>query len=257
MTKPIIGITCHSQSIGLVRSSMVQLYVDAIQGAGGATVGIPLGLDEESLRSILSVLHGVVLPGGDDIAPERYNHDRHARLGAVDDNRDALELGVAIAALADDLPILGICRGIQVLAVAAGGTLYQDIPSEWESTLHHDVREFGRDHLCHTVTITPGTRLADAVGCTSSRVNSFHHQSVRDVPPGFVVTAHSDDGIVEAIEAPEHRFAVGVQSHPEGMWRTTAPEYKGLFSAFVEAARIRADLACLERSSGLSPASTR
>lgn len=240
MLKPVIGVTCHLQAGQLPRSAAVQMYIDAVEAAGGAAALLPLGVSTESTRAVYRLLDGILLPGGDDVAPHRYRRERHPLLGSVDDRRDELEIVVAEWALADDLPILGICRGIQVLAVAAGGSLYQDIPSEWESGLAHDVREFGRDHLSHGMQVEARSRLATAIGCTTSRVNSFHHQSVRDVPEGFVVSARSEDGIVEGIEGVSHGFAVGVQCHPEGMWQTTAPHFAGLFSAFIAAASEKA-----------------
>jgi putative glutamine amidotransferase len=236
MRKPIIGITGHFVSGSTPRSSVVQTYVEAVQAAGGAPLVLPVGLDRDSLDSAMDVLDGLLLPGGDDVAPERYRHPRHAMLGSVDANRDELELAATEWALTNDLPVLGICRGVQVLAVAGGGSLYQDIPSELSDAGLHDVREFGFDHLSHVVTVEPSTRLYAAIGTTQARVNSFHHQAVRDMPRGFIVSARADDGVIEGIEAPGHSFAVGVQCHPEGMWRTTAPEFHHLFRAFVEAA---------------------
>lgn len=237
MNRPVIGITSHALHDPLARSAVGQQYIDAIASAGGVPFCIPIGLDIEARRTLYNMLDGLLLPGGDDLGPERYGHSRHPLLGLVDERRDELEISVAQWALADCVPILGICRGIQVLAVAAGGTLYQDVPSELRSAVLHDVREFGRDHLCHTITVHPGSRLHGALGSNTSHVNSFHHQAVRDVPNDFVVSAVSEDGIVEAIESSRHGFAVGVQCHPEGMWRTTAPEFEGLFRAFVDAAR--------------------
>ena len=239
MSKPIIGLTCQVFPEPLERSSVNQQYVDAVIAAGGAPVLVPIGLDEEGIARIYDLLDGVLLPGGDDVAPARYGQEPHPNLGAVSDVRDALEIDVAARALRDGLPILGICRGIQVLAVAAGGSLWQDVPSEYESHLSHDVREHGRDHLCHDIEIESGSRLQEAIGAHTSTVNSFHHQAVRDVPDGFWVTARAGDGIVEGIESRDQRFAVGVQCHPEGMWRTTAPEFAGLFAAFIEASRVR------------------
>jgi putative glutamine amidotransferase len=239
MAKPLIGITCHGFHEPIVRSAVGQHYVDAVLAAGGAPVALPLGLDVESLDAVYGIIDGLLLPGGDDVAPERYGHPRHPLLGLVDDARDDLELTVARRALGDDMPILGICRGIQVLAVAAGGTLYQDIPSEIPEMVGHDVREYGRDHLSHEVEIDPNSLLAQSLRRTSSTVNSMHHQSVRDVPEGFIVTARAGDGVVEAIEAPGKHFVVGVQCHPEGMWQTTAPQFAHLFSAFVRAAAER------------------
>ncbi len=236
MTKPIIGITCHTVPGTLERSSVVQAYVDAIQHTGGAPLLIPIGLDPDGMRAIYSALDGLLLPGGIDVSPDRYHQERHAMLGEVDPMRDELEITLAAWAVEDDLPVLGICRGIQVLAVAAGGSLFQDLPSERTSEVAHEVREFGRDFLSHRIDVECNSRLGRALGCASSQVNSFHHQAVRDVPPGFVVTALSEDGVIEGIEATDRQFIVGVQCHPEAMWNTTAPEYLGLFAAFVDAA---------------------
>jgi putative glutamine amidotransferase len=237
MTAPLIGITCHRLPAPSERSAVPQSYIDAVIHVGGAPICIPVGLDHEALHQVYKILDGLLLPGGDDVAPELYGQDRHPTVEGVDSRRDDMEITLARWAVQDDLPVLGICRGIQVLAVATGGTLYQDLPSDWESHLSHDVRDFGRDHLCHSVTVLPDTMLCFAIGCTQSRVNSFHHQAVRDVPPGFIVSARSEDGVIEAIESPQKRFALGVQSHPEGIWKTTAPEYRQLFASFIDAAR--------------------
>lgn len=236
MSKPVIGLTCQLFPEPLLRSSVNQQYVDAVAAAGGAPVLIPIGLDEEAIDRIYGLLDGVLLPGGDDVSPKWYGHEPHPQLGDVNETRDELELAVATRALRNGLPILGICRGVQLLAVAAGGTLWQDVPSEYEAALSHDVREHGRDHLCHEIVVESGSRLHRAIGATTANVNSFHHQAVRDVPPGFWVTARAGDGVIEAIESQDGQFAVGVQCHPEGMWRTTAPEFARLFEAFVTAA---------------------
>lgn len=239
MTQPLIGITCQTLSAMLPKTGISRSYVDAIADAGGAPVLIPIGLDERTLRRIYGLLDGLLLPGGEDIAPGEYGHDPHPNLGFVDPARDELELTLARWALGDDLPTLGICRGIQLLAVAAGGSLYQDLPSEWESGMSHNVGEYGRDHLSHELEIEPGSLLCSAVGCTATRVNSFHHQAVRDLPSGFVISARSPDGVIEGIEAPGKQFVLGIQCHPENIWATSAREYRGLFAAFVEAARVR------------------
>ncbi|HEX6507888.1 MAG TPA: gamma-glutamyl-gamma-aminobutyrate hydrolase family protein [Chloroflexota bacterium] len=240
MARPLIGLTCQLFPEPIPRSSVNQQYIDAVIAAGGVPLLIPIGSDGEALDRIYPLLDGLLLPGGDDVAPERYGQERHAKLGEVSEKRDELELLIARRALKDELPILGICRGVQVLAVAAGGTLWQDVPSQYEASLRHDVREHGRDHLCHSIDVEDDSRLAAAIGSTQVTVNSFHHQAVRDIPEGFRVTARAHDGVVEAIETSNGSFAVGVQCHPEGMWKTTAPEFAGLFRAFVEAAQARA-----------------
>lgn len=237
MNTPIIGITCFSLGGDCPRSAVNQSYIDAIVTAGGAPLCIPLGLDGQGIEQIYPLLDGLLLPGGVDVAPDEYGEERHSALGVVDEARDSLELTLTRHALRDDMPILGICRGIQLLAVAAGGTLYQDVPTQWGTHVRHEVREFGRDFLTHTIAIDSASHLGTALRCTSARVNSLHHQAVRDVPPGFVVTAQSEEGLIEAIEQPDHRFVVGIQCHPEEIWRTTAPEFAALFSAFVQAVR--------------------
>ena len=237
MYKPLIGITSLSVESPVPRSAVNQAYVKAVLAAGGAPVCIPVGLDDESLERVYSTLDGLLLPGGDDIAPQRYGEGPHPFLGDVDEGRDDLELTLARQALSDNLPVLGICRGVQLLAVAAGGTLYQDLPTQRPSDLPHEVREFGRQELVHDITLEPGSRLASALGRTTTRVNSLHHQAIRDLPRGFLVSARAPDGLVEGIEASGDHFQVGVQCHPEEIWNSTAPEFARLFSAFVDAAR--------------------
>jgi putative glutamine amidotransferase len=239
MPKPVIGLTCQLFPEPLPRSSVNQQYVDAVIAAGGAPLLIPIGLDKEALDRIYGLIDAVLLPGGDDVSPQLYGQQPHPALGAVSDARDALEVNVASRAIEDGMPLLGICRGVQVLAVAGGGTLWQDVPSQYETSLSHDIREHGRDHLCHEIEVVAGSLLHRAIGSTRATVNSFHHQAVREVPEGFRVTARAGDGIIEAIETEDNRFVVGVQCHPEGMWRTTAPEFAGLFESFVDAARER------------------
>lgn len=234
--KPIIGLTCHAYNTPSPRSAVGQPYIDGVVAAGGAPICIPLGLDATSLNAVYDTLDGILLPGGDDVAPDRYGQERHPKLGPVDANRDDLELALADWALRDDVPLLGICRGIQVLAVAAGGSLYQDISAQLAISDAHAGRGMARDALTHEIDISPASKLAEAVGVAETDVNSFHHQAVRDVPAGFIVSARAKDGIVEGIESPDHRFIVGVQCHPEGIWQTTGPRFAGLFRAFVAAA---------------------
>jgi putative glutamine amidotransferase len=241
MTKPLVGITCHSFASSIPRSAVVQCYVDAIEATGGAPIGIPMGLSGASLARIYGLLDGVLLPGGDDVDPRRYGEEPHPKLGLVDPDRDELEITLARWAMNDDKPNLGICRGIQVLAVAAGGTLFQDLPSQWTAGCPHDVREFGTEFLAHGIAVERDSILFRAMGSESLAVNSLHHQAVRDVPSGFVVSALSDDGVIEGIEARDRTFTLGVQCHPERMWDTTAPDFKRLFEAFVSAASRYAD----------------
>jgi putative glutamine amidotransferase len=153
----------------------------------------------------------------------------------VDAERDRFEIPLSREAVARDMPVFAICRGVQVLNVAAGGTLVQDIPTAVTTDLPHSI-DLPKDRIAHPVRVTPGTRLAASLGA-STAVNSRHHQAVGRVAPSFVVSAVSEDGVVEAIERPESTFCVGVQWHPENFWRTG--EFGGLFAEFVKAAAAR------------------
>jgi len=218
----------------------------AIARAGGLPVLIPTGLDEATLRALYERLDAVLLPGGPDVDPAHYGSERHPLTVTIDDLRDKLELTVARWAVRDDLPVFGICRGHQVLNVALGGTLVQDIPDQLGSPLIHDIPDgTPRSTRVHDVTIDSDSRLAGVLGSTRLLVNSLHHQSVEQVAPGAVVTAKSPDGVVEALEVPDRHFALSVQWHPEDLYQDDEAMLR-LFTAFVQAARERA--ATRERS---------
>ena len=195
-------------------------------------------LGEHAWRSIYQRLDGLLLPGGVDVDPALYGEARHPELGKVNDALDEAELVLTRWALEDDLPLLGICRGIQVLNVAAGGSLYQDVPAQIPGALQHrfSSSKYPRDHRGHAVRIRPDSRLAQVFGAVDLAVNSRHHQAVKDVAPGFVVTAQAPDGVIEGLEKPEARFAVGVQWHPESL-AASDPQMLALFQALVQAAR--------------------
>jgi putative glutamine amidotransferase len=185
---------------------------------------------------VLGRVDGILLTGGADVDPAFYDQPKHEST-EIDPQRDAFEVPLSRAALAADLPMFAICRGVQVLNVAAGGTLVQDIPTQAPTTIEHSVTH-QRDALAHDVQVMPGTRLAALLDTPQSpetcSVNSRHHQAVGDVAPSFVVSAVSPDGIVEAIERPDAAFCVGVQWHPENFWRTG--EFLPLFREFIAAA---------------------
>jgi len=195
--------------------------------------------DRDPLPAALDGCDGVLLTGGEDVDPVHY-HDaaRHPTV-TVDRSRDDYELALTRAAMARGLPIFAICRGIQMLNVAAGGTLVQDLPSAHPTALAHKPGG-APDSVAHDVAIRPNTQLdrllGDALDASHRiAVNSRHHQSVKDVAPGFQVTAVAPDGVIEAIEKPDARFCVGVQWHPENFWRSG--EFAALFTGLVEAAR--------------------
>ena len=239
--RPVIGITCSltASPIGdsiyaLERNIVARDYASAIEHAGGTPLLVPHVEDMECIDRYLGVLDGLVLSGGGDIDPLLFGQEPHQNMGSVDRVRDEMEFQLTQEALDQDLPILAICRGIQMLNVAAGGTIYQDIAAEMpQPTLRHSQTGAGW-YASHTIDILSDSRLFQVFGSPIARVNSFHHQAVRDVAEGFIVTAKAKDNVIEAIESPTHRFALGVQCHPEMMWERH-PEALNLFTAFLKA----------------------
>lgn len=225
--KPVIGITPCTR---------LDDYVESVRRAGGE----PLVLsNSDDPSDALARVDGLLLTGGLDVDPALYGETPHETT-EVAEERDRFEVPLTQAALTRDVPLFAICRGVQVLNVAAGGSLVQDIPSAVASDLNHSI-DIPKDHLAHQVHVRPGTQLAEALGPAAALdtcpVNSRHHQSVARVAPSFVVSAASPDGVVEAIERPGAAFCVGVQWHPENFWRTG--EFAGLFGAFIQAAAQR------------------
>jgi putative glutamine amidotransferase len=212
----------------------------ALERAGALPVLIPCGLQEATLRAIYQRLDAVLIPGGGDVDPRHYGAEKHPLTDRIDPERDDTELTVTRWAVEDDLPLFGICRGHQVMNVALGGTLVQDIPSQIDTPITHYVsKELPRSAQGHEVSIHSTSRLAKIIGSTTVAVNSYHHQSVERPAPAAHVTAHAPDGIVEAMEVPDRRFVLSVQWHPEDMVGDDEAMQR-LFDAFVDAARERA-----------------
>jgi putative glutamine amidotransferase len=209
-------------------------YVRAVDKAGGIPLVIT-GVRPEDAGAILDSCDALLLSGGPDVAPELFGEAPHEKLGSVVRERDDYEIALAREAVARDTPLLAICRGIQVLNVAFGGTLVQDIPSEVETTLNH-AHPGARTDVAHDVEIEPGARLESLLRARRTGVNSFHHQSIDRVAPRLAVTGRSpEDRVVEAVEMKDRAFVVGVQWHPENFWRTG--EFDALFAGLVRAAR--------------------
>jgi putative glutamine amidotransferase len=210
-------------------------YVRSVERAGALAVALPPCPPGE-VGAMLDRLDGLVLSGGADVDPALYGEAAHLRLRRVDRSRDEFELALVRETLRRDLPLLAICRGHQVLNVATGGTLVQDLPSVVAGGERHDCAE-PRDRRVHPVDVRPGTRLSRAVGEGTLLVNSIHHQAVARLGPGLVASAHCpDDGVVEGIEMPGRRFVVGVQWHPESFW-ADPDSFQPLFDAHAEACR--------------------
>ena len=237
MVKPVIGLSCSTLVLagmrGVPRFALVHSYVDCVLRAGGLPLLLP-NVDPDTVSAYLSRIDGLVLSGGLDVDPMHYGADPVPNLGQVDAWRDRFELSLANRAFELGMPILAICRGVQLLNVARGGTLVQDIGTEVESPLRHSQKAVQQDTYAHRVLIEPGTCLHEVAGAQEIRVNSFHHQACDRLAEGFVVSARSPDGVIEGAEAPDHPHCVGVQWHPE---RTPDdPVTMGLFASFLEAA---------------------
>jgi len=233
---PLVALTAtEAAGDGIVRVRTNAAYVRALEAAGLVPLVLP-PLDVSHAERALDAVSGLVLSGGEDVAPWRYGERPHPALGTVSEPRDAWELAVTMAARRRRLPTLAICRGIQVLNVALGGTLVQDIPSQCPSALSHADKR-GRDVRVHEVAVDPGTRLAEAVDAERLTVNSVHHQSIGRIADGLRIVARAPDGIIEGAEwAGSDWWAVGVQWHPEELIQTPEPWDRGLFARFGEQA---------------------
>ncbi len=238
--RPLIGVPSGREQsqrfFGLSLYIMNQTYVRVLEDLGALPVLIPLQMSDSTLRGIFERLDGLFLPGGEDIDPRYYGVARHPQLGPTDQERDRTELRLTEWALAEGMPLLGACRGVQVMNVACGGTLYQDLLSDRPDLKKHDYLppKFERFRISHAVKIEPDSLLARSLGA-SHEVNSMHHQGVNRIGNGLRAVGVADDGLVEALEAPSSSFALGVQWHPEELAKTD-PSTSGLFYDFVCAA---------------------
>ena len=236
MSSPLIGIpsffdTSSPESMP-PRFAMSRPYITALEDAGAIPVIIPLALSETTLRSLYERLDGLFMAGGGDLNPETYACEPHPKTGGVDPLRDEAELRLLHWALDDHLPILGVCRGVQALNVAGGGTLLQDIADQLPQAIRHQYfPEKQRDYVAHDVEVAAHSHLARILGQTA-RVNSFHHQAIQQVAPNFRVVAHAPDGVIEAIEHTDREFVIGVQWHPEGLIAFDGA-MRNLFDTFV------------------------
>lgn len=239
MDTPVVGVPSHSYNEVLDGTYppsflMTQVYIRRLAAAGAAPIIIPLLQQEEALRAIYGRLDGLFLAGGDDVDPSLYGETPHPRLGTVNRERDRVELTLLRWALQDRKPILAVCRGIQVLNVAAGGTLYQDIQAQVPGAKQHQYHRIGpRNYRAHEITVEPNSRLFGVLRTRVVAVNSLHHQAVKEVAAGFRVTARAvDDGVIEGIERVNGHFAVGVQWHPEAL-ADEDNTMQALFDSFV------------------------
>lgn len=234
--KPVIGLcSSYERETGSEKIFLMENYLDSIRHFGGIPVVIPATAGEVEQSMLLDLCDGLVLTGGNDLDPALYGEAILNDTVEPAPERDVGEYRLCDLALARGMPILGICRGIQVLNVYFGGTLYQDLPAQTDSRTEHRMAE-PYHRTCHDCIVTKDTPLWELLGETTIFVNSHHHQAVKDLAPGLEVMGKSSDGIVEALRKPDERFLWAVQWHPERIWDIEASSAK-LFQAFLEACR--------------------
>ena len=233
MKRPVIGLV---PLVDIQRESFWMLpgYMDGLAEAGGLPIMLPLTDEEEQIDQVTALCDGFLFTGGQDVDPSIYGEEKDTACGECCPERDAMEVKLLHAALRDDKPIFGICRGIQFINAALGGTLYQDLRSQHPSEIEHHQRP-PYDVPVHTVTPIPSTPLAALLGDRAFAVNSYHHQAVKELAPAWSVMAVAPDGIIEAAYMPDKRFVWAVQWHPEFSFRVDESSRK-LFLSFVRAA---------------------
>lgn len=239
--KPLIGCTTyrkmadHNPPFELlgIRPS----YIEAIVASGGVPILIPLGLATDDLQLIFAQVDGLLVPGGGDVEPACYQgQNDHALVAGVDTDRDRVEFEMIRTAVAQRIPLLAICRGHQVFNVALGGSLWEDVASQMPGAAVHDYYcSHSMNYLAHSIEVQPDSLLARTLGKTHTHVNSLHHQGIRRLAAELRATAIAPDGLIEAVEMPDHPFALGVQWHPENLVKDD-PGMFSLFRGLVEAA---------------------
>lgn len=243
--RPLIGITSgtiYNAQFPFYPYTYGQMhtYTEAVTRAGGTPIIIPISKNLDDAKTILSHVDGVLFSGGNDISPKLYGEEpRHIEERGLDVPRDEFEAGLMRLAIEKDVPVFAICRGMQLLNVVRGGTLYQDILKEVPGASQHDGRKITEDfhHFAHAVALEPGSKLAEILGKDSIKTNTHHHQAVNKLGSELVITGRAEDGIVEAIEDPSKKFLLGVQSHPESLVAAGGSDWQPLFEAFVSASK--------------------
>lgn len=240
--RPTIGVIAKQYALNNnTIAGIGERYLLGIEAGGGMPALIHLTRDAAVLDLHYRRCDALLFAGGGDIAPAHFGAAPHPQLGTIEELRDEVELALARRAIADRKPVLGICRGIQLLNVALGGTLYQDIPSDLPGALDHYASKANpaRANEAHTIAIDQDSWLAARLDAAELPVNTYHHQALRDVAPGLRVVARAPDGVVEAVEGTGPGFVVGVQCHPEELFERASPRWRAMFAGFVAEAAER------------------
>ncbi|WP_018249634.1 gamma-glutamyl-gamma-aminobutyrate hydrolase family protein [Orenia marismortui] len=238
MDKPVIGITTFcAKEPRKVYTKVSYNYINSVSLAGGIPVLIPLLNKTEDIEKYIELIDGLLLSGGEDVCPREYGENPIKEVTMINPDRDEWELKLYKKAYESNMPILGICRGLQLINIAEGGSLYQDIYQQVNDVLGHLSSDTEIYHLYHSIEIEEKSKLFDIFSSNRIDVNSYHHQAVKDLAPGFKVTARSEEGIIEAIEDKKKNFVIGIQWHPEDLTMQHS-EFIKLFKALVDKARI-------------------
>lgn len=241
MSAPLIGLTTRntvSPTYNIPLISSPRSYVEALSRAGAAALLLPLGLKKDQLERLVNMLDGIIFTGGGDIETARFQGTDHPLVSLVDPERDEMEFDLVCKVREAEIPLFGICRGIQVINVAFGGSLYTHLADQAPETVEHTFFPgYPWDHIAHAVQVAQGSLLAEIVEEPSIQVNSLHHQGIRALASNLTAVGWSPDGLVEAVELTDYPFGLAVQWHPE--WLPEAPHSQALFEAFVAAASHR------------------
>lgn len=238
--KPIIGMIAAANPKYFPNKHVTNTaYIDAIIAAGGTPILIPADADPARAAEYIPLLDGLLIPGGEDVTPALFGQDPLPSVTYVLEDKDRMEMALVRLATERGLPVFGICRGIQLMNVCFGGTLYQDLPTQVPGCMGHSQDSAIRSQLTHHVQVTPGSLMEELLGTEPLSVNSYHHQAVKDLAPGFTATVTAADGVIEAIEDPA-RNLYAVQWHPEELI-VRHPRFLPLFRRLVELASRRAD----------------